>query len=98
MNTPTKDTPTSQATADSGNTPGNTQTVTVARGRSIRIGSRTYRAGESAAVPSADVARLRALGFIARDRDAQTASEEEKARTQGPTFETRSGPAVKQRR
>ncbi len=94
MNTPSKDTgntPAPGATADM-------QTVTVARGRSIRSGTRTYAAGESVAVPAADVARLRALGFIARERTEQDASAEEKARTQGPTVETRSGPAVKQRR
>ncbi|MGF6700542.1 hypothetical protein OKW38_005154 [Paraburkholderia sp. MM5496-R1] len=77
---------------------GATGTVTVARGRSIRHDGKTYTAGQSVTLAAADVARLRARGFIAPDRDATQAEDEEKARTQGPTFESTDGPAVKTKR
>lgn len=77
---------------------GPTQTVTVARGRTIRHDGRLYRAGEPLTLPEADLERFRALGFVATEQDAQSASDEEKARTQGPTFETKDGPNVKPKR
>jgi len=77
---------------------GSTQTVTVARGRTIRHDGKLYRAGESVTLPEADAERFRALGFIATERDARSAEDEEKARTQGPTFETKDGPNVKPKR
>jgi hypothetical protein len=46
----------------------------------------------------AKLAGLRPLGFIAPDRDSAQAEDEEAARTQGPTFETKDGLNVKQRR
>jgi hypothetical protein len=85
------------ATQDSARS-GATETVTVARGRSINHDGKTYTAGQSVTLAAADVARLRARGFIAPDRDTAQAEDEEKSRTQGPTFETKEGPAVKQKR
>jgi len=78
-------------------TDGKTETVTVAHGHSIRHGGKTYSAGHTVSLPAADVARLRARGFIAPPRDVARATAQEKARTQGPTVETRSGPTVKRR-
>lgn len=75
-----------------------TETVKVARGRSIRHEGRTYTAGQDVTLPAADLARLRPLGFIASERDAAQDEDEEQARTQGPTFESKDGPNVKQKR
>ncbi|WP_233872492.1 DUF7210 family protein [Paraburkholderia adhaesiva] len=74
------------------------ETVTIARGHSVRHDGKTYSAGQSVTLPAADAARLRARGFIAKPNDPSQAADEEKARTQGPTFETKTGPSVKQRR
>ena len=41
-----------------------TETVTVARGRSIQVGDRIYLPGEQAPIPAEDVAHMRAGGFI----------------------------------
>jgi hypothetical protein len=76
---------------------GPTQSVTVARGRSIRHDGKLYRAGESVTLPADEAERFRALGFIASENAAQTA-DEEAARTQGPTFESKDGPNVKPKR
>src|SRR5262245_4204446 len=93
--------PMDRATQDQAAQPagdGPTQSVTVARGRSIRHAGKLYRAGESVTLPADEAERLRVLGFIASENNAQTADDEEAARTQGPTFESRDGPNVKQKR
>lgn len=88
-------------TPDASNTTsasGATETVKVARGRSIRHEGKTYTAGQEVTLPAADLARLRPLGFIASEREASQDDSEERARTQGPTFESKEGPNVKQKR
>jgi hypothetical protein len=103
MNTPTKGNAPFNAPAQSSGsaTPAANSAgaaVRVARGRSIRHDGKTYTAGQEVTLPAADLARLRALGFIAADRDEPPNEDEEQARTQGPTFESRDGPSVKQKR
>ncbi|WP_434107635.1 DUF7210 family protein [Paraburkholderia caffeinilytica] len=83
-------------------TPTTTEIVTIARGHSVRHDGKTYSAGQRVTLPAADAARLRERGFIANPHDdtqADTqAADEENALTQGPTFETKTGPSVKQKR
>ncbi|WP_277187674.1 hypothetical protein [Caballeronia sp. BR00000012568055] len=94
-------TPMDQAAKDQPAQPagnGPTQSVTVARGRSIRHDGKLYRAGESVTLPADDAERFRALGFVASENATQAADDEEAARTQGPTFESKDGPNVKPKR